>query len=91
MPFRWSGTQDKRVSPGCRIFLVIEMISSLRLTTLRPVNTFNGLSAAIRNLETVFEVSGRIHETPFVFPLFPWLIEGDFPWLVEGREPDICN
>jgi hypothetical protein len=44
-------------------------------------------AATVGNLEARLEVTSRVHETPFVFPILFRSIVHDLPWLVECLEP----
>lgn len=57
--------------------------SPLRLSTLREIDTFDSLAAAVRNLETLLEFSCSIHKAPLIFPLLTGLIVCDFPRLIK--------
>jgi hypothetical protein len=44
-------------------------------------------AATVGNLEARLEVTSRVHETPFIFPILVRSIVLDLPWLVECLEP----
>ena len=47
----------------------------------------NCLPSAVGYLKSGLEISARIHQTPFVFPLLAGLIQPSLPWFIKRFKP----
>lgn len=47
----------------------------------------NSLASTIGDGQSRLQISTRIHQPPFVFPVLAWRIQTLLPWLIEGFEP----
>lgn len=46
------------------------------------------LATAVWDLQALFDLTGRVHQTPLIFPVFILGVVLDLPGLVKGLEPN---